>query len=213
MRAKIAGYGIVAWLALAMCGPMASRGSADMVKFDASKGLGDFEFAKTGGGKPGEWSIVKNDAVQALAQTSTDSTDNRFPLAIYRPFAGRDVDVSTRFLPAAGKVDQAGGIVIRLTSANDYYVVRANALEDNIRFYRVVGGRREMLAGANTKVSSKTWHALGIVAKGDRFTISFDGRELFTANDRTFAGAGRIGLWTKSDSVTWFENIEVKPLD
>src|SRR5664280_1378454 len=84
-------------------------------------------------------------------------------------FCGRDVDVSIRLLPVAGKVDQAGGIVIRLMSANDYYVVRANALEDNVRFYRVVGGRREMLAGANTQVSSQAWHTLGIVARGDRF--------------------------------------------
>ncbi len=184
-----------------------------MIKFDVARGLDDFEFAKTGDGKSGEWSIVRSDAGQALAQTSTDTTDNRFPLAIYRPFSRRDVDVSTRFLPVAGKVDQAGGIVIRLTSANDYYVVRANALEDNVRFYRVVGGRREMLAGANRKVSSQAWHALGIVVKGDRFTISFDGHELFTANDRTFAAAGRIGLWTKSDSITWFESLEVKTLD
>ena len=183
-----------------------------MIKFDAAKGLDDFEFAKTGDGKPGEWSIVGGDA-PSLAQTSTDTTDNRFPLAIYRPFSARDVDVSTRFLPVAGKVDQAGGLVIRLTSANDYYVVRANALEDNVRFYRVVAGRREMLAGANTKVSSKAWHSLGIVAKGDRFAVSFDGHELFTADDSTFTGAGRIGLWTKSDSITWFESIEAKPHD
>jgi hypothetical protein len=184
-----------------------------MIKFDVSRGLDDFEFAKTGGGKPGEWSVVRSDVGQALAQTSTDTTDNRFLLAINLPFTGRDVDVSTRFLPVAGKVDQAGGIVIRLISANDYYVVRANALEDNVRFYRVVAGRREILAGANTKVSSKAWHALGIVARGDRFTISFDGQELFTANDRTFTGAGRVGLWTKSDSIIWFESIEAKSLD
>jgi hypothetical protein len=212
MKAQASRYGIVAWLALAMCGSMASQGSADMISLVGARVLDDFEFARTGDGKPGEWSIVRGD-VPVLAQTSTDTTDNRFPLAIYRPFSGRDVDVTTRFLPVAGKVDQAAGIVIRLTSADDYYVVRANALEDNVRFYRVVGGRREMLAGANTKVSSKAWHALGIVAKGDRFTISFDGREIFTANDRTFTGAGRIGLWTKSDSITWFDGIEVKSLD
>ena len=184
-----------------------------MITFDSSRGLDDFEFAKTGSGKPGEWSIARGDAIQALAQTSTDTTDNRFPLAIYRPFSGRDVDVSTRFLPVAGKVDQAGGIAIRLKSANDYYVVRANALEDNVRFYRVVGGKREQLAGANIKVASKIWHVLGLVAKGDRFTVSLDGRELFTATDRTFACAGRVGFWTKSDSVTWFERLQLEPLD
>ena len=211
MRPKHLSCWIVAWLVL--CGPMVSRGSAEMITFDSSRGLDDFEFAKTGGGKPGEWSIARGDAIQALAQTSTDTTDNRFPLAIYRPFSGRDVDVSTRFLPVAGKVDQAGGIAIRLKSANDYYVVRANALEDNVRFYRVVGGKREQLAGANIKVASKIWHVLGLVAKGDRFTVSLDGRELFTATDRTFAGAGRVGFWTKSDSVTWFERLDFESLD
>jgi hypothetical protein len=184
-----------------------------MIKFDVSRGLADFEFAKTGGGTPGEWSIVRSDAIQALAQTSADTTDNRFPLAIYKTISARDVDISARFMPVAGKVDQAGGIVIRLTSTGDYYVVRANALEDNVRFYRVVGGRRQMIAGANTKVTSKAWHTLGIVARGDRFTIAFEGRELFTAQDSTFGTAGRTGLWTKSDSITRFESMEVKPLD
>lgn len=212
MKLQALKYGVFAWLGLVTCGPMASRGSAEMITFSAVKSLDDFEFAKTGDGKPGEWSIVGGD-VSALAQTSTDTTDNRFPLAIYRPFSGRDVDVSTRFLPVAGKVDQAGGIIIRLTSANDYYVARANALEDNVRFYRVVGGRREMLAGISAKVSPQAWHALGIVAKGDHFTISFDGQELFSANDSTFAGTGRVGLWTKSDSITRFETLEIKPLD
>jgi hypothetical protein len=70
-----------------------------------------------------------------------------------------------------------------------------------------------MLAGADTKVSSQAWHALGIVAKGDHFTMSFDGQEPFAADDSTFAGTGRVGVWTKSDSITWFENIEIKPLD
>lgn len=184
-----------------------------MIKFDVSKGLGDFEFARTGGGKPGEWSIVRSDGGQALAQTSTDATDNRFPLAIYKTYSGRDVDVTIRFKPVSGRVDRAGGIVIRLTSANDYYVVRANALENNVRFYRVVGGSREMIEGTNTKVSSAAWHTLGIVARGSRFTIAFDGRELFTANDSTFTGAGKAGVWTKADSITWFESIDIKPLD
>ena len=184
-----------------------------MIKFDVSKGSGDFEFARTGSGKPGEWSIVRSDAAQALAQTSPDATDNRFPLAIYKAYSGRDVEVMVRFMPVSGRVDRAGGIVVRLTSANDYYVVRANALEDNVRFYRVVGGSREMIEGANTKVSSGSWHTLGIVARGSRFTIAFDGRALFTANDSTFTGAGKVGVWTKSDSITWFESIDIKPLD
>src|SRR5260370_40867585 len=152
------GFWIVKWSGL-VGGAMVSRGSAEMIKFDVAGGLDDFEFAKTGDGKSGEWSIVRSDSGQALAQTSTDTTDNRFPLAIYRPFSRRDVDVSTRFLPVAGKVDQAGGIVIRLTSANDYYVVRANALEDNVRFYRLGAALRVKVAAAQADSVPPPWPA------------------------------------------------------
>jgi hypothetical protein len=90
--------------------------------------------------------------------------------------------------------------------------VRANALEDNVRFYRVVEGRREQVAGANTKVASNEWHTLGLKADGDVFTIEFDGKTLFTTTDKTFAGAGKIALWTKSDSVTRFDQISIDVL-
>jgi hypothetical protein len=102
---------------------------------------------------------------------------------------------------------------VRLATPDDYYVVRANALEDNVRFYRVVKGKREELKGANTKVASNEWHTLELRADGDRFAISFDGRQLFTAQDATFTGAGRIGLWTKADSVTYFDTIAITPLE
>ena len=191
----------------------ASPGQAQTITFSASKAPDEFEFALTGRGKPGDWSIVRDDGTQALAQTGTDSTDDRFPLAIYRPFSGRNVYVSARFMPVAGTVDQAGGVVVRLSSANDYYLARANALENNVRFYRVVDGRRQMIGGVDAPVSSRAWHTLGVVARGERFTILFDGRELFTATDATFSGPGRVGLWTKADSVTWFERIAIKSLD
>src|SRR3984885_15041523 len=112
---------------LAACDPAPTPGRAETITFGAPKGLGEFEFAATGDGQPGEWSIVRDDATQALAQTGIDPTDNRFPLAIYRPFTGRNVYVSIRFMAVSGKVDQAGGVVMRLTSADDYYLARANA--------------------------------------------------------------------------------------
>jgi hypothetical protein len=198
---------------LAACGPAPTSSRAETISFAASKGLGDFEFAATGSGSPGEWSVVRNEAVQALAQTGADATDERFPLAIYRPFFGRNVYVSIRFMPVAGNVDQAGGVIVRFKSAGDYYLARANALENNVRFYRVIGGKREMIAGVDANVSSRGWHTLGIAARDDRFIILFDGRELFGATDAALPGPGRIGLWTKADSVTWFESINIKSLD
>jgi hypothetical protein len=124
-----------------------------------------------------------------------------------------NVEVGVRFKPVAGAVDRAGGIAVRLLSPDDYYVVRANALEDNIRFYRVVNGRRQQIKGADLQVVSNQWHTLGLRAHGDRFTVSFDGKALFTAEDKTFADPGNVALWTKSDSVTHFDTIEITPFD
>jgi hypothetical protein len=199
--------------ALAACGPVPTSGRAETITFATPKGPGDFEFTATGNGPPGQWSVVRNDAVQALAQTGPDSTEDRFPLAIYRPFSGRNVYVSTRFMPVAGAVDQAGGVILRFTPSGDYYLARANALENNVRFYRVIAGKRQMIAGVDASVSSRAWHTLGIAARDDRFIILFDGRELFGATDATLSAAGRIGLWTKADSVIWFESITIKSLD
>ena len=175
----------------------------------------EFTAGRTGQGAPAQWRVVADPTAvdgRAIAQASTDRTDYRFPLAIYQPYSGRNLDASVRFKPVSGTVDQAGGIAVRLQTPDDYYVVRANALEDNVRFYRVVNGRREQLAGASAKVAGNTWHTLGLRAEGDRFTVSYDGKELFSARDATFRDAGKVALWTKADSVTHFDTIAIKPL-
>jgi len=176
----------------------------------------NFEFALTGEGPISAWKVVADPtaaAQKAIAQTSTDRTDYRFPLAVYEPLMAANVEVGVRFKPVAGAVDRAGGIAVRLLSPDDYYVVRANALEDNIRFYRVVNGPRQQIKGADLQVVSNQWHTLGLRADGDRFTVSFDGKALFTAEDKTFADPGNVALWTKSDSVTHFDTIEITPFD
>jgi hypothetical protein len=175
-----------------------------------------FVLALTGSGAAGEWRVVTDadaTAGKAIAQTGTDATDYRFPLAIYQPLSARNLEVVVRFKPVSGRVDQAGGVALRLTGKDDYYVARANALEDNVRFYRVVNGRRQQIQGADVKVAGNHWHTLGLRAEGERFTVSFDGRQLFTAEDKTFAGSGRVALWTKADSVTHFDAVSITPLD
>jgi hypothetical protein len=174
-----------------------------------------FEFARTGQGGAGHWAVVRDasaDGGNALEQDSQETTDYRFPLAIYQPVSARNAEVRIRFKAVSGKVDRAGGIALRLLSPDDYYVVRANALEDNVRFYRVVKGRREQLATANVRVPANEWHILGLKADGDRFTISFKGKELYAVTDKTFDMAGRIALWTKADSVTRFDRIDINVL-
>jgi hypothetical protein len=174
-----------------------------------------FTFARTGQGGAAQWTVTADPTAtsgRAIEQTGTDRTDYRFPLAIYDAVSITNLSVAVRFRAVAGKIDQAAGIALRLRDADNYYVVRANALEDNVRFYRVVKGRREQLEGANLKVTPNDWHALGLRAEGERFTISYDGKQLFTVTDRTFADAGKVALWTKADSVTRFDQIEIVPL-
>jgi hypothetical protein len=174
-----------------------------------------FKFARTGQGGPAQWAVVADATAaggRAIEQTSTDRTDYRFPLAIHEASSMANLDAVIRFKAVAGKVDQAGGIAIRVRDADNYYVVRANALEDNVRFYRVVQGRREQLEGANVKVTPNEWHTLGLRAEGERFTVTYDGKTLYSATDKTFASAGKIALWTKADSVTRFDQIKVMTL-
>ena len=170
--------------------------------------------ALTGSGGPVKWAIVEDAGAPAgpkvLAQTSADRTDNRFPLAIFAEPSVADVSVTVRFKPVSGEVDRAGGIAVRLADKDNYYVVRANALEDNVRLYKVVAGRRTQFTGANTKVASGVWHQLGLEARGSRFEVFFNGKSLYTATDTTFAGPGRIALWTKADSITYFDDLIIK---
>ena len=120
-----------------------------------------FEFERTGQGGPAQWAVTSDASATtglAIEQTSTDTTDYRFPLAIYQPVSAADVDVTVRFKAVAGKIDEAGGVAVRLSDPDNYYVVRANALEDNVRFYRVVKGRRAQIEGANIRVTANEWH-------------------------------------------------------
>lgn len=172
--------------------------------------------ALTGGGGPVNWTVIEDKTAPAgtkvLAQTSVDRTDNRFPLAILDAATPANLRISVRFKPVAGSVDRAAGIALRLRDANNYYVVRANALEDNVRLYRVVAGRRIQFEGANTKVPSGIWQELAIEARGSRFDAFLNDKNLFTATDTTFTAPGRVALWTKADSVTYFDDLLVRSL-
>jgi hypothetical protein len=192
----------------------AERGSVmiDLSGVPAGQLPAAFSTAKTGQGTDSVWAVLEDASAEAgrvLAQTSTDQTDYRFPLAIYDKLSVENVDVNVHFKAVAGRVDRAGGIAVRLTDADNYYVVRANALEDNVNFYRVVQGSRRQITGTSTKVASGVWHVLGLRAEGDSFAISFNGETLFTAKDSTFANGGKVALWTKADSVTHFDSLKI----
>jgi len=186
-------------------------------KFETGKTPTDFSTALTGGGGPVSWVVKEESSApsggKVLAQTSTDQTDYRFPLCVYDPFAAKDVEVSVKFKAVAGKVDQAAGLMARFQDKDNYYIVRANALEDNVRLYKVVGGSRKQFAGTKAKVSSGEWHTLKLEVKGKHFEVFFDDKLLFEADDDTFKDAGKVGLWTKADSVTYFDDLKIESYD
>lgn len=172
-----------------------------------------FHAARTGQGSESTWAVMSDPSAPSkpnvVAQTSTDKTDYRFPLLIADEASFRDLDLSVKFKAVSGTVDRAGGLVFRLKDPNNYYIVRANALEDNYRLYHVVDGRRRQFAGANFKVSSSVWHELRVEAAGNKITCYYDGAKKIEATDDTFKDAGKIGLWTKADSVTYFDDLKV----
>ncbi len=178
----------------------------------------DFDYGVAGVGGPGRWEVVRDETAtdgKALTQLGTDASEHRFLTAFYKPVSAANVEVTARFKPVAGKTDQAGGVVVRLVNAKNYYIARANALEDNVRFYRVKGDQRQQLANADVKVIPGNWHTLTLRAEGDQFTVLFDGKLMHTTTDTTTfprPGAGRVGVWTKSDSITHFDRIDIKVL-
>jgi hypothetical protein len=172
-----------------------------------------FHSARTGQGSESKWAALADPTAlskpNVAAQTSTDRTDYRFPLLIADEGSFRDLDLSVKFKAVSGNVDQAGGLVFRLKDPNNYYIVRANALEDNYRLYHVVNGSRRQFAGANFKVTPGVWHELRVEAVGNKITCYYDGVKKIEATDNTFKDAGKVGLWTKADSVTYFDDLRV----
>jgi hypothetical protein len=174
------------------------------------------------GGAP-KWEVLADPSAptrpHVLAQTSTDNTSGRFPLAIYEKESFTNGSVSVRFKPISGSRDQAAGILWRYRDPDNYYIVRANALEDNVVLYKVEGGKRISLEpkgtpsktyGVKHKVPKQTWSVLKVAFDGPRFEVLFDGRKVMEVEDTTFTTAGKAGLWTKADSVTHFDDFQIE---
>jgi len=207
------------FLALAPVLMVAAQSGVKKWSFDSDvegKPPAGFTFARTGQGSDGQWMVKKDESAPSksnvLAQTSEDKTDYRFPLAIAEGTSYKDFALSVKFKTISGTVDQGAGLVFRFEDKDNYYVVRANALEDNYRLYHVVNGRRIQFAGSNFKVAPGVWHQMRVEARGNEFRCYYDGQLKITAQDGTFKDAGKIGLWTKADSVIYFDDLTVEDL-
>lgn len=168
----------------------------------------------TGIGRPAAWRALADPdgpSGWVLAETAADPTDLRFPLCINEQAVLRDLDATLRFKPVSGVRQRVAGFMFRAQSANDYYVVRASALEGSVRLYRMEKGKRRQVGGKEVPVESGTWHSLRVIAINDRFEVMLDGTSLFSATDRTLPQPGPMGVWSQADSLTYYGSLLVNP--
>jgi hypothetical protein len=172
-----------------------------------------FEFSATADGPPGTWQVVQDGPGRALAQLDARPVNKRFALAVVGDSSYRDLRLSVRGKPVSGKEDQAVGLVWRFQDKDNYYVARSNVLEGNVRLYRVVNGNRIKFAGKEeVKLKTGEWHVLRVEHRGKAIQVFLNDERLFEVVDETFPGPGRIGLWTKADSVTHFDDLSAEEL-
>jgi hypothetical protein len=168
----------------------------------------------TGLGRQADWQAVQDgDAPDgwALAEMAGDPDPLRFPLCISEQAVGRDLDATLRFKPVAGTRARVAGLIFRAQNGGDYYVVRADALDNTVRLYRLDKGKRSQLGSKAANVEADKWHSLRVVAVLDRIEVSLDGNALFNVTDRGLLVAGALGVWSQADSVTHFGSFLVGP--
>ncbi len=161
----------------------------------------------------GQWQLSNDESglsgSPVLVQ-SAGSAEAVFNLVLAKGTSYRDVDLSVRLRSVAGRIDQGGGLVWRARDAGNYYIARYNPLEDNLRLYTVVDGRRQMIESATVRIDHDAWHTLRIAMRGDQIECFLDGTKYLDRQDGTFSDAGQIGLWTKADAQTHFDDLSVR---
>jgi len=182
--------------------------AAETVNFDDMKaGMPPpgWTATQTGSGTA-KWTVDKDNSAPSRPNVLKQSGQATFPVCFKNDTSIKDGFVEVKFKPIAGKEDQAGGVIWRLQDANNYYIARANALENNATIYHTIKGKRIEKKRANMEVASGRWHTLRVDFKDNHFTVAFDGRKAIEWDDDTFKSAGKVGLWTKADSVTAFDD-------
>jgi 3-keto-disaccharide hydrolase len=204
---------------------IASPGS--IVTFDnqsEGKAPSGWTVTMTNQGAAPRWEVVRDVSARTqpyvLAQTSTDHRQDRFPLAIFQGSSLRDGDVSVRLKPVAGRAEQGGGLVFRYRDERNYYMVRASALQDDVALYKVENGRCQPILphgmpptvfAVKHDIRPNNWNILKVSVRGNRFQVYVNHRRILEASDSTFAQAGKVGLLTAGDSVTYFDDFRINP--
>ncbi len=175
----------------------------------------------TGMGGETEWKVIDDNGNKVLAQLSDNNPNYHFNDVVFDGLEAKNIEMKVRLKGVAGKSDQGGGFIWRFTDKDNYYVVRANPLEDNVVLYKVENGKRTDLPlvgkgktyGVETEPLGNVWNVLRLVVEDNQFTVYLNGKELFKVKDTTFTGKGKIGLWTKADAQSYFDDLEVMITD
>jgi hypothetical protein len=182
--------------------------SAEIINFDAAaagKAPPGWTAAVTGSGES-KWTVEKDATAPSVPNVLRQSAEGAFPICLKDDTKIKDGFVEVKFKPVSGKEDQAGGVIWRAQDKDNYYIARANALEDNVTIYHTIKGKRVSFKNTNTKVAGNQWHTLRVDFSGDHFVVTLDGKQVIDARDDSFKDAGKVGLWTKADSVTLFDD-------
>jgi hypothetical protein len=193
-------------LAALLVGPLNAR--------DAAKRTWTFDDETTGQiargftNEVGEWKVAESDKGKALAQTAKNP-NAVFNVTLIGDTNAKDVDLSVSLKAIAGETDQGGGLVWRAKDKSNYYLARYNPLEDNYRVYKVVDGKRTLFQNADIP-HTPGWHTLRVEMRGDHIVCSYDGKKYLEVTDTTFTGPGKIGLWSKADAQSHFDDLTLE---
>ena len=185
-----------------------ASGPRETVNFDKAapgQSPSGWTATQTGTGQA-KWSVVPDDTAPSKPNVLKQSGQATYPVCLKDDTNISDGFVEVKFKTISGREDQAGGLVWRAKDANNYYVARANALEDNVTIYYTINSRRTEKRRTNMKVAPNQWHTLRVEFQGNHFTVSLNGQHAIDWDDDTFKDAGKVGVWTKADSVTLFDD-------
>ncbi|EEF62235.1 family 16 glycoside hydrolase [Pedosphaera parvula] len=153
-----------------------------------------------------KWSVEKDDTAPSPHQVLKQSGEAEFPICIKQDTDIKNGFVEVKFKLVGGKEDQAGGVIWRCKDKDNYYVARANAKEDSVVIFHTIRGKREEFKTADVKVLPDKWHTLRVDFQDNRFLVSFNGQQVINVQDDSIKDSGKVGVWTKSDSVTLFDD-------
>ncbi len=187
---------------------VAATAHAETINFDTDRPgtpPAGWTCGSTGGGTP-SWMVVADSGAPSGPNVLKQSGKAPFPWCVKQGTAVTNGTVEVKFKPLSGREDQAGGVVWRWKDGDNYYVARGNALENNVSLYYTERGRRQTIKYVDAPVPANTWHTLSVEFAGTQIRVSLDGKTYIELNDRHISGAGAVGVWTKADSVTAFDD-------